>query len=82
MATSSPFCPIPPRVSLNAHLFQADAPDKLRHLINDVARAAKYIQNAIRTTEAGLAGTRNQFGEEQVKLDVLSDEIIRIFGNR
>lgn len=78
MATSSPFCPIPPRVSLNAHLFQSGAPDKLRHLINDIARAAKYIQFAIRTTEAGLAGTTNQFGEEQVKLDVLSDEIIRM----
>jgi len=43
----------------------------------DISRAAKYIQFAIRTTEAGLAGTKNQFGEDQVKLDVLSDEIIR-----
>lgn len=64
-------------MSLNAHLFQVSkAPDDLRHLILDISRAARYIQFAIRTTEAGLAGTRNQFGEEQVKLDVLSNDII------
>ncbi len=63
--------------SLNAHLYgESKAPDALRHLLLDIARAAKYIQFAIRTTEAGLSGTRNQFGEEQVKLDVLSDDII------
>jgi fructose-1,6-bisphosphatase I len=66
------------QVSLNQHLFaHAKAPDTLRHLILDIARAAKYIQFALRTTDAGLAGSRNAFGEEQVKLDVLSDKIIR-----
>lgn len=64
------------RRSLNEHLLEADAPDDLRHLIHDIARAAKYIQYAIRTTEAGLAGTVNQFGEDQIKLDILSNEII------
>lgn len=69
--------PSPKRVSLNKHLFHVSkAPDQLRHLILDISRAAKYIQFAIRTTEAGLAGSKNQFGEEQVKLDVLSDDII------
>jgi fructose-1,6-bisphosphatase I len=69
--------PQPERVSLNFHLYHAaKTPDRLRHLILDIARATKYIHFAIRTTEAGLAGTRNQFGEEQVKLDVLSDDII------
>jgi fructose-1,6-bisphosphatase I len=70
--------PSPARLSLNAHLFQhAKVPDDLRHLMLDVAKAAKYIHFAIRTTDTGLAGSRNQFGEEQVKLDVLSDDIIR-----
>ena len=65
-------------VSLNEHLFShAKAPDQLRHVIMDIARAAKYIQWALRTTDTGLAGTTNQFGEEQVKLDVLSDQLIR-----
>lgn len=69
---------IPARVSLNNHLYHVSkAPDNLRHLILDIARAAKYIQFALRTTQTGLAGTRNQFGEEQIKLDVLSDDIIQ-----
>lgn len=74
----SPSCPIPSRASLNEHLFsKGKIPDDLRHLILHIATAAKYVQSAIRTTEAGLAGTKNQFGEEQIKLDVLSDDIIR-----
>lgn len=70
--------PPPSYVSLNAHLFTTGkVVDPLRHLMLDIARSAKYIQFALRTTQAGLAGSRNQFGEEQLKLDVLSDEIIR-----
>lgn len=69
---------MPSQTSLNAHLFQkGKVSDELRHLILDIARAAKYIQFAIRTTQAGLTGTRNVYGEEQLKLDVISDEIIR-----
>ena len=69
--------PAAERLSLNAHLYHVSkVSDHLRHLIVDIARAAKYIQAAIRTTEAGLTGTKNQFGEEQIKLDVLSDQII------
>jgi len=66
-----------PRVSLNAHLTDSGVPDDLRHLICDVARAGKYVHNAIRTTDLGLADSSNQFGEQQLKLDVLSDNIIR-----
>ncbi len=70
---SAPFSP-----SLNNHLYAVSkVPDKLRHLLLDIARATKYIHHAIRTTDTGLAGTANQFGEEQVKLDVLSDRIIQ-----
>src|SRR6185369_9596317 len=66
------------RMSLNAHLYhKGKIPDDLRHLILDIARATKYIHYAIRTTDTGLAGTSNQFGEQQEKLDVLSDDIIR-----
>ena len=75
--TPSPSVPAEQR-SLNGHLFHVSkAPDKLRHLITDISRAAKYISYAIKTTEAGLAGSVNMFGEEQVKLDVLSDRIIQ-----
>jgi fructose-1,6-bisphosphatase I len=68
----------PEPISLNKHLFHTSkASDDLRHLILDIARAAKYIQFALRTTQAGLAGTKNQFGEDQIKIDVLSDDIIQ-----
>jgi fructose-1,6-bisphosphatase I len=66
-----------PRVSLNAHLADAGVADDLRHLICDVARAGKYVHNAIRTTDLGLADSANQYGEQQLKLDVLSNNIIR-----
>ena len=64
--------------SLNSHLYHvSQAPDNLRHLILDISRAAKYISYAIQTTEAGLSGTMNMFGEQQEKLDVLSDQLIQ-----
>ncbi len=68
---------MPSRVSLNHHLYSSGVPDKLRHLINDIARAGKYVHHAIRSTDLGLAGSENQFGEEQLKLDVLSNTIIK-----
>ncbi len=70
-------CPLPSRISLNNHLFATGVPDKLRHLINDIARGGKYVHNAIRTTDLGLAGSSNTFGEDQLKLDVLSNRIIK-----
>jgi fructose-1,6-bisphosphatase I len=71
-------CPTPERISLNHHLFHAaKCPEALRHLILDISRAAKYISYAIQTTEAGLAKNTNLYGEEQLKLDVLSDRIVR-----
>ena len=73
-----PLCPRPSRPSLNAHLYtHAKVKDDLRHLILAIAQATKYIHYALRTTEAGLSGTMNQFGEQQLKLDVVSDEVIR-----
>lgn len=73
----SPHCPRPERLSLNEHLRAGLVSDDLRHLLLAIAQSVKYIQYALRTTEAGLSGTRNQFGEEQLTLDVLSDTIIR-----
>lgn len=71
-------CPIPERISLNYHLFhKVKAPDKLRHLINDIARSCKYISYEIQIAEGGLSGGKNVFGEEQLELDVLSDKIIQ-----
>lgn len=63
-------------VSLHHHLrTHAKVADDLRHLMTDIARAATYVSYAIQTTATGLAGTSNQFGEEQEKLDILSNSI-------
>lgn len=68
----------PSRPSLNEHLFgKGKIGDDLRHLILHIAQAAKYVHSAIRTTEMGLTGTRNQFNEKQLKLDMVSDDIIQ-----
>jgi fructose-1,6-bisphosphatase I len=62
--------------ALSTFLFHNGAPDALRHLIMDIATATKYIVHAIRTGDLGLAGTSNLYGEEQLALDVLADQII------
>jgi fructose-1,6-bisphosphatase I len=49
----------------------------LVHLICEIAEASKYVINAVRTGDLGVAGTSNLYGEEQLALDVLSDRIIR-----
>jgi len=70
-------CPKPERISLNYHLFNhAKAPDDLRHLILDISRATKYISYAIQTSERGLSGGTNMSGDEQLKIDVLSNNIM------
>jgi len=71
-------CKTPERISLNFHLFNnAKISDDLRHLILEIARATKYISYAIQTSERGLAGGTNISGDEQLKIDMLSDEIIQ-----
>lgn len=67
---------VPDRLSLNAHLYRAGADDDLRHLMVDIARASKYIQRAIRTTEVGLSGSKNSSGDAQLELDVVSNTIV------
>lgn len=61
---------------LDSHLYQSGATDDLRHLINYIARAAKYIHYYIKTGDLGLAGTQNIQGEKQLALDVLSNDVI------
>ncbi|MCK5017147.1 MAG: fructose-1,6-bisphosphatase [Candidatus Peribacteraceae bacterium] len=68
--------------SLNSHLINSSKCEHdLRHLILDISRAAKYISYALQTTKAGLTGmvsdSINSSGEDQLQLDVLSDDIMR-----
>jgi len=63
-------------IDLRRHLREEGVEPNLAHLICEVADASKYIVNAIRTGDLGVAGTSNLYGEEQLALDVLSDRIL------
>lgn len=61
--------------NLNSYLFDNAVANELRHMILDVARAAKYAAYAIRTEGTGLAQSQNTHGEDQLALDVRCDDI-------
>jgi fructose-1,6-bisphosphatase I len=65
------------QIDLRRHLREHKIEDSLVHLICEIAEASKYVINAVRTGDLGVAGTSNLYGEEQLALDVLSDRIIR-----
>jgi fructose-1,6-bisphosphatase I len=65
------------QTDLRRHLREQNICDNLIHLICEIAEAGKYVINAIRTGDLGVAGTSNLYGEEQLALDVLSDRIIK-----
>lgn len=65
------------QIDLRRHLRDQNISDNLIHLICEIAEASKYVINAVRTGDLGVAGTSNLYGEEQLALDVLSDRIMR-----
>ncbi len=65
------------QIDLRRHLREQSINDNLVHLICEIAESSKYVINAVRTGDLGVAGTSNLYGEEQLALDVLSDRIIR-----
>lgn len=65
------------QLDLRRHLRSQNICDNLVHLICEIAEASKYVINAVRTGDLGVAGTSNLYGEEQLALDVLSDRILR-----
>ncbi|HJV36905.1 class 1 fructose-bisphosphatase [Geomonas sp.] len=65
------------QIDLRRHLRAQNISDNLVHLICEIAEASKYVINAVRTGDLGVAGTSNLYGEEQLALDVLSDRIMR-----
>jgi len=65
------------QIDLRQHLRDQNISGNLVHLLCEIAEASKYVINAIRTGDLGVAGTSNLYGEEQLALDVLSDRIIR-----
>ncbi len=65
------------QVNLRRYLRESGVDRDLRRIICEIANASKYIINAIRTGDLGVAGTSNLYGEQQLALDVLSDRIIQ-----
>ncbi len=65
------------QLDLRRHLRSQNICDNLIHLICEIAEGSKYVINAVRTGDLGVAGTSNLYGEEQLALDVLSDRILR-----
>lgn len=65
------------QIDFRQHLRDQNISGNLVHLLCEIAEASKYVINAIRTGDLGVAGTSNLYGEEQLALDVLSDRIIR-----
>ena len=65
------------QINLRRYLREAGVDRDLTRIICEIANASKYIINAIRTGDLGVAGTSNLYGEEQLALDVLSDRIIQ-----
>jgi len=63
-------------ITLRSFLFKRGIEGTLRGLICEIAEACKFVDYAIKMTELGFAGTTNVYGEEQLALDVLSDELI------
>lgn len=62
-------------ISLDKHLRDSGLNDDLRHLITKIASTSKYIHHAMQTGDLGMAGTSNMYGESQLVLDVLSNQI-------
>ncbi|MCK5915928.1 MAG: fructose-bisphosphatase class I, partial [Deltaproteobacteria bacterium] len=60
-----------------SHLMKSGIEMGLASIIYEVGVASKYVNHAMRTGDLGLAGTSNLYGEDQLALDVIADEIIK-----
>jgi len=67
----------PFQIDLRRHLREHEEDRDLTRVICEIATASRYVINAIRTGDLGVAGTSNLYGEQQLELDVLSDRILR-----
>jgi len=67
----------PFQIDLRRHMREHEEDRDLTRVVCEIATASRYVINAIRTGDLGVAGTSNLYGEEQLALDVLSDRILR-----
>lgn len=64
-----------PFLRIDPFLRDVGVTNGLRRVIFSVAHAGKYVAHAIRNNSLGLADSSNASGENQLALDVLSDDI-------
>ncbi len=62
--------------SFNHFLREKGVSNEVRSLLYHIARSIKYINFTIRAGNTGKCGSENSFGESQVAMDVLADDII------
>ena len=58
------------------YLKEVNVDDGLFEVLNSLKESVKKIAEAIKTADTGKAGSQNIYGEEQLALDVLSDNLI------
>jgi len=59
------------------YLKEAGTDEALFSVVKSIVNSVKEISGTIKFTDTGKADTKNIYGEEQLKLDVLSDKIIQ-----
>ena len=64
-------------VDLRRHMWMAGVEVELRRLIWQIAVVGKYISAKIHESNRKLAGFKNVYGDEQLALDRISDEILK-----
>jgi len=64
-------------VDLRRHMWMAGVELELRRLIWQIATVGKYISAKIHESNRKLAGFQNVYGEEQLALDRISDDILK-----
>jgi fructose-1,6-bisphosphatase I len=64
-------------VDLRRHMWMAGIELELRRLIWQIAVVGKYISAKIHESNRKLAGFKNVYGEEQLALDRVSDDILK-----
>ncbi len=64
-------------VDLRRHMWMAGIEVELRRLIWQIATVGKYISAKIHESNRKLAGFKNVYGEEQLALDRISDDILK-----
>ena len=63
-------------IDLRRHMWMNNVEQNLRRLIWQIAITAKYISAKIHESNRKLAGLKNVYGEDQLNLDIASDDIL------